>query len=340
MFSFNEPVPIRIRDVKNRVQDDAIYSAYCKEFTLKRKISSPFKRDINPSFHFFKGNNGIMWKDHSSGESGDCILFVKKLLVQQGFGRVTLQDTLQDISNRFNLGLGIGLREPITISRIKSSEKKDIKKHAQIDIIKKPFSSIEKEYWNLFNITLPYLKMYNVGAAKKVLLNGLVSHVTSETSPVFYYYFPITNNYKVYRPYAITQKKKWLSNTSSELDIQGMFQCRFGKRFIPLLILTKAMKEVIFWRTFGIDAIAIQGENHYYNTSFIEFIKTHCKNIISFYDRDLAGVKGTLNLRREYSIPGIFINKKYKQKNITDLWLVNPKEAMLLIKQIKQKYGI
>jgi hypothetical protein len=339
MFSFEDPIPIKIRDIKNRLSDEAIYSMYCRNFTTKAKIRSPFRNDRDPSFHFFEGSSGIMWKDHGSGESGGAILFVKNCLVKEGKSSVTLQETLQHISDTFGLGLGKGLKETITFKDKQFSEKKK-KPKAVIEVTRKPFSDIEKEYWNQFNITIPYLKMYHVGSAKEVRLNGNVSHITSDTSPVFFYYFPITNSYKIYRPYAITEKKKWLSNTSSEKDIQGLTQCRLKKRKTPLMIMTKAMKEVIFYRTFGIDAIAIQGENHYYNRSFMEFLKSRCDNIITFYDRDKAGVKGSLVLRRDYQIPGIFINKKHKAKNITDLWLINPKAAMEILKQLKQKYGI
>lgn len=338
MFSFEDPIPIRIRDIKYRLSDEVIYSRYCQNFTLKHKISSPFKIDRDPSFHFFVGNSGIMWKDHSTGDSGGVFLFVQKSLLKDGLA-ITMQETLQHISDSFGLGLGRGLKETVTFKNKEFSDKKK-KPKADIVVIKKPFSDIEREYWNQFNITMPYLKMYHVGSAQEVILNGIVSHITSDVSPVFYYYFPATNSYKVYRPYAKTEKKKWLANVSSEKDIQGLAQCRITKRKIPLLIMTKAMKEVIFYRTFGIDAIAIHGENHYYNSTMMAFLKKHCKNIISFYDRDKAGFKGALSLRKEYQIPGIFINKKHKKKNITDLWLTDPIEAMQILKQIKQEYGI
>lgn len=335
-FDFeNADVHVRRIDITSRLSDQMIYQRYCNRFTLKTKVRSPFRQDRSPSFGFFKTSNGILWKDLGNNEAGDVFLFVKKHLEQNGYGHLEYPEVYKIINQDFGLGIGKLLREPVQQFAPTSNEPiRSKKKKAQIRVLQKHFSLQELDYWNEYRIGYPYLKMYNVGAARTVYLNNKITHMTSVESPVFFYYFPLTDSVKVYRPFAKTEKKKWLSNVNSTADIQGWVQCNFGKKKIKTLVLTKAMKEVMFFRTFGIDAIAIQGEGHYYTVETINFLKEHCERLVSLYDRDKQGIKSSRFLWKTHKIIPFLIDKKFKAKNITDLWLTSPYDCYKIINRL------
>ena len=139
------------------------------------------------------------------------------------------------------------------------------------------------------------------------------------------------------------KKKKWLSNVSNNTDIQGYYQCNIKNTKPNLLILTKSMKECMFFYERGIYAMAINGENHQFNPLFIEHLKRHCKNIISFYDNDDSGIKGALDLKEKYNIDFFHIPKNIcpavNIKDITDMYkFFSKEEAEKIVNKLKENH--
>jgi hypothetical protein len=178
-------------------------------------------------------------------------------------------------------------------------------------------------YWvNRYGICPGILDAYHCGHAKEVWVTppGKATYlwgVSTETNPIFYFHFPRTNHIKCYAPFAKSKKNKWIMNCDNMTDIQGYYQLAIKDNRPKLIIPTKAMKEIMFYRSFHLDAIAIHGENHLFHPDFIRHIKKYSEKQLSIYDNDKAGKHAAWRLRKDTGIPAYFIEEA---KNITDLW--------------------
>jgi 5S rRNA maturation endonuclease (ribonuclease M5) len=149
-------------------------------------------------------------------------------------------------------------------------------------------------------------------------LNGNYFLSSSETSPIFGYYGGTNSDgNELWRIYMPTKKKyRFLSNWSAS-RIQGSTQLpKSGDH----CILIKSMKDLMLLDEFGITALSTISENVLISQSQFNKIETRfTKNILVFFDNDLAGVKGAKKYKKEYGIRCIFIKRKYA-KDLSDLY--------------------
>ncbi len=194
-------------------------------------------------------------------------------------------------------------------------------------------------FWSRLGITENILDAYHVGFATEVWLyisnNGSMTDMrwgrSTVEDPIFFYHFPESGHVKCYRPLTKDKKAKWISTANNDTDIQGLAQCDIEIRKPRLLVLVKSMKEVLFCRQFGIDAIAFHGENHIPTPEQIAYFRKYCGFLISLYDNDFAGIRGGIFLRNTYNIPNYFIPLCYGAKDPTDLYVKDAKRCLLLI---------
>ena len=81
MYNTNNVVErITLEEILNRTTEYDIYRLYIgKSFKIGHIMNSPLRNDKNPSFGIFKCNKSgdLLFKDHSTGEAGNCIKFVQ-----------------------------------------------------------------------------------------------------------------------------------------------------------------------------------------------------------------------------------------------------------------------
>src|SRR5690606_595581 len=126
-------------------------------------------------------------------------------------------------------------------------------------------------------------------------------------------------------------------NCNNLTDVQGYDQLSIKTTRPKLLIFTKAMKEILFYRSFGLNAIAIHGENHHFHPDFIRHIKKYSENQLSVYDNDFPGKRAAINLKTNTDIPAFIIKEA---KNITDLWEKDKKLVWKYINLLKENYQL
>ena len=90
-------------------------------------------------------------------------------------------------------------------------------------------------------------------------------------------------------------------------------------------------------REFGIDAMAIHGENSTYDQDFIRHIKKYCKNIMSLYDWDEAGYKASDKLLEKYQIIPIPKPNYLNCKDLSDCYRENSELTKQFIKTIYEQ---
>jgi DNA primase len=315
---------LSIDKIRSYTDDRTIYETYLHQpIKINRPISSPFREDKTPSFGFFITREGnIMFKDFSTGESGDVVKFVKQ------FYNLTYHKALEqiwkDVVAKTNKNLKKVEKNGATVAR----------KKAVIGVKRKYFTKTDDEYWSQFGITRDILKEYNVTPIEAFWVNELPqAFIYSKTCPMYAY--QIFDKFKIYRPYSKTKKDKWRSNCGM-YDIQG-FQQLPDKG--DLLIITKSLKDVMTLRANGYNSVSPQSEHSLIPQVIIDNLKSRFKNIIVFYDYDNGGVEGAKKMSDKYDIKSIFIEKHYLDiygiKDISDFRKeMGEKQTSELLKQL------
>jgi DNA primase len=285
---------ITLDRIQNTLNEIEIYNYYTnKKMALNKPMNSPLRSDNNPSFSLFRAKNGtILYKDFSTGESGNVIKFVK----------VYLNLTYGEALNR--IWTDLVTRNNGTFKRKKEPLKLPIKK--VISIKRKYLTKTDDDYWGQIGIDRDTLKLFKVFPINSYWVNDIEQKFKySDTQPMYAY--KIFNKFKIYRPFSLDKRDKWRS-TCSVYDIQGFEQ-------LPeqgsLLIITKSLKDVMVLKTLGYNAIAPSSENTTIPAVIIDHLRTRFKKLVIFYDYDEGGIKGATTLSEKYNLPKVFIPKKY-----------------------------
>ena len=289
-------------DLFDKVTEYDIYAHYIGSFKIGTVFSSPLReKDNNPSFGIFisRRTGSLLYKDLSTGDSGNCIKFVKQLF------KLT---TYKDVYDKINIDMQTESRTLINTN----SNKKVNKKTKHISIKRRSFSVNDLLYWKQYGITEELLKLYNVFSISAFFIDDIVCKLYTSDEPMFAY--KIFNHFKIYRPLS-AKKEKWFSNTT-EFDLQGYEQL---PSFDDVLIITKALKDVMSLRMLGYNAVAPLCETSIIPNKIMLELTKRFKTIIVLYDRDRAGFNGTKSLLRRYNyLDFLFVNKKYGTKDISD----------------------
>lgn len=137
------------------------------------------------------------------------------------------------------------------------------------------------------------------------------------------YAYKVYNNFKIYRPLA-DKYTKWRNNLT-DYDIQGYEQL---PQKGDILFITKSMKDVMCLYEMGYPAISPSSESTFIPKDVLEQLKTRFKRIIILFDRDVAGVKRSRKLSQETGLEAMFINKKFKAKDVSDAVKANSFEEI------------
>jgi hypothetical protein len=304
--------------VLSKLSDQQIIEYYLNiKLQYSNLISSPFRRDRNPSFGIKYVGDKFIAKDFSTNETFDCFSIVQKLY------NCNFQEALKIISNDFKLK-DISTNATRMLFNSSDSIKLSVKKNI-ITIESQDYTLVDKEYWGQYYIDIDTLKLFNVYSCKYVWLNGSLCRIYNRNNPVYAYEF--NQSYKIYCPLTKNKKTKWLFS-GSQNDIEGYnyFKTKCfldpSKKFTSenILIITKSLKDVMCLYKLGYQSISLQGEmNSLSNKIYEELKQNGIEHIYSLYDNDKSGKQGTAHLTNTYKdiIPK-FIPDEYGVKDISD----------------------
>jgi|19_taG_2_1085344.scaffolds.fasta_scaffold00231_25 hypothetical protein len=310
-FSTKNVTELTIKEILKRISEYDIFKYYVGKDFKMGSISSPFRKDRNPSFDIYPSRGTvrkIMYKDHTTGDTGSCFDLVM-IMHAVGFGKA-----LDIINHDFNLELGSNYKSISPskgfVGKVNNVDISKLEVETKIRVVRRDWnSSIDKEYWSQYGITCKTLKLFNVAPLEAYFINNRCFRL-SKRSCVYCYYFG-NYKYKILQP---TSNLKWLSNASFDI-IQGW-------HMLPekgdLLIITKSLKDVMVFYELGISAIAPQGEGVIPSEKVINELKKRFDTIVSNYDFDRVGIKGALKMRRLYNIPAYMFNASYDVKDVSD----------------------
>ncbi len=316
---------------KKLVSEDALfryidhYDVYAKyipdqEVTFGKNIYSPLrKRESNPSFGFFTGENGVMcFNDMTLKQMGNSVKFTMMLFNLSYFEALSKIATDFDMADDFIVKKFNKQNYGETINTCKDQVMS--KTMYKFDLAKKRrnWQNYDLEFWKQYGISLETLKKYNVEPISHVFINGAAVSV-EKYAYCFIEHKDNKETYKIYQPFS--KDYKWL-NSHNDSVWQGWQQ-------LPLkgevLIITKSLKDVMcINEVLGYDAVALQSENVLPKQNVITELKKRFEVIILFYDNDYDkeinwGKEFSNRLAEEFLLFDICIDEKYKSKDFSDL---------------------
>lgn len=303
------PDNITLDWILSKVTEYDIYAKYIGQFKVGMIYNSPFRKDKNPSFgiYYSKRTKQLLFKDHGTGECGNVIKFVSLFT-----GKTEYNDILSDIVDKLNI---------TNNTKLVSSKQYISPTETVIGVVRQEFTDVDINYWKQFNISINTLKKFNVNSIKYYLCNGIVKGTYKRENPMYAY--KVYNNFKIYRPLA-DKYTKWRNNLT-DYDIQGYEQL---PQKGDILFITKSMKDVMCLHEMGIPAVSPSSESTFLPKDVLKQLKTRFKRIIILFDRDVAGVKRSRKLSQETGLEAMFINKKFKAKDVSDAVKVNSFEEI------------
>ena len=303
------PDNITLDWILSKVTEYDIYAKYIGQFKVGMIYNSPFRKDKNPSFgiYYSKRTKQLLFKDHGTGECGNVIKFVSLFT-----GKTEYNDILHDIVDNLNI---------TNNTKLVSSKQYIPPTETVIGVVRQEFTDVDINYWKQFNISINTLKKFNVNSIKYYLCNGIVKGTYKRENPIYAY--KVYSNFKIYRPLA-DKYTKWRNNLT-DYDIQGYEQL---PQKGDILFITKSMKDVMCLHEMGYPAVSPSSESTFLPKDVLEQLKTRFKRIIILFDRDAAGVKRSRKLSRETGLEAMFINKKFKAKDVSDAVKANSFEEI------------
>lgn len=303
------------------LKDVDVYRYYTgKEVDLNTRISSPLRKDENPSFGYFIGNSGeICFKDFVLG-AGDFVKFVEWMF------NLTFFEALSKIVIDFDLDYHFMYKHDIPkTDRVYdptdfSSRENLLKNSEKFRLGKKsrPFTAQDYAYWYSYGIGAQTLEKYNVEAIDYIFVNGKPFYV----SKYGYAYTEMKDNkpsFKIYQPF--NDKFKWLNNHNDSVW-QGWSQLpETGKE----LVITKSLKDVMALdNVVGIPAVSLQSESVKPKKHIIDELKERFTIIYILYDNDFDkptnwGRKLGSDLAVEFGFTWLEIPTKWQSKDFSDL---------------------
>lgn len=311
MFNFdNASLQITKEEILKYITELQILEYYCSNYqSLDSSFKSEFYTDKNGSCRIVISASGIpYYKDFGNGD-----YFLAFDYVSRKYGS-NYHETCNIIANDFGLKrTNLNVTPQLLLA---NDTPKLVKTKSNIQVIVKPFSLIDYEYWNQYGISLTTLQFFNVKAVSHVYLHKRDKHYVFEyrhNQPLYSYRFYKNNTeyLKIYNPYSITKEGKWLSNVGSD--------CLQGYDQLPatgdLLIITKSLKDVLCFYELGISAVGLQAETNKMSKKSFDELSNRFKRVILLLDNDDQGYNSTCEFLLTYDIEFFFIPT---EKDISD----------------------
>jgi hypothetical protein len=302
------------------LDEDGAYLQYCGYSpALSKKFLSPFQKENNPSFYFYRATNprfDYYYVCYSTGNKGDLITLCTQLF----------NDTYGEAVNRlirdgFAKGDYINSKSVTSIPRkLPNKNPNQYKKNTDIKVVTRDFSKIDIEYWNQYGLDTAFLEKHNVKPCTEVWFNkdgNWRIWIKGDNIPVYRYLFG--DRYKIYNPTNYKNVGNWLSNVHGEI-IQGL-------QYLPkdggeLLIITKSYKDVLLLRkTFDIDSIAFQSEQIIPRSEIVNYFLDKYAYVYLLYDNDIPGKNASDRFIAKYpTITNIMVPEESGSKDISDYY--------------------
>lgn len=307
--------------------EEQIFAYYIGSFIYKKKLfRSNLRKDNNPTCSLYRNkSNTLIYKDFATGQSLNAFGYVMELF------HCTYPEALRIIANDFGLIKDSNIKK--NKGKIISKEfKVEEKEFSKIQVEIQDFTDLELKWWSKYGITKDILNKFNVYSCKHVFLNDQLIAESKQHCPIFGYYGKKYQGLELWRCYFPKNKScKFIGNWPTK-KIQGFDNIpKQGK----LLVITKAMKDVLTLYSLGISAIAPCSETQFLSETVLEDLKKRFSYIVVLFDNDYTGITFMNRLKKKYpELLYTWIPRKLEAKDISDYYAkYGKKKTQQLIKQ-------
>lgn len=268
---------IHFENILDKVDPYYVYRYYLgKDFSTRKNVSSPFRKDDCPSFRIKVGTDGTLFhKDYGDAtKAGNCINFVQQLY------KVSYKEAIEKIEHDFGIKKTDKTYERI-IGDFKKPENLTPKEPDVIEVVTRPFTKEELQYWKQYEITESELRENDVYSIKELWKNG---ELKPDSNIRFAYkYDPF---WKIYRPY-VDKKWKWIWNNTPNDRMYGLDKC-IGR---DKVLVTKSHKDYLVLSSIYPWVCSTQNESEVaINQVNIELLQKS-QEVYLVFDNDDAGVR-------------------------------------------------
>ena len=322
MLDFTIQPKITKEFLLSKNSEETYMSFYLGVPVKKGLFRSSLRQDNHNTCSFFRGKSGTLYfKDFATGQ---CLDFVNVYMTRFG---CNYYEALKGIARDFGYIKG---GSPTKAIKIQPKFEGDKQTFIQVEV--KNFSEQELKWWNSYGITENILKKFCVYSCKTVFLNGNICAQSSQSCPIYGYYFGKRENIELWKIYFPSRKEYRFINNLSTKVVQGYKQLpKNGK----LLVITKSQKDLMCLYSFGIPAIAASSETTFIPDKMYEELKERFTHIVLLYDNDLTGIRFTNKIRKQYKLNAVIIPRKYEAKDISDFYRKYGREKT---KELIKKY--
>lgn len=293
----------------------------------KRKVSSPFAPDKDPSFRFYPENGSQKYKCGSSGKQGDVWQFVADL--NEIDCKLDFKKVLEVIASEMNIVMNNNKRienKPKTIGKssvtetqppLQAPNEKNASSSKKLIVSKREFTPLDLEYWNKLGVKLPVLQKFNI--------YSISNYCWSEKKPIYTkkecvaFAIDLDGQIKLYVPNQPNAGIKKNVLPAFKTGIYGFEQLGTEKK--EAIIICAGEKDTIVANSRGFNAVTFGSESGHPKPEQIELLMQHCNTLFVCYDNDEAGEKGRNALvKRFQSIIPLQLpeNQNIKGYDITD----------------------
>jgi hypothetical protein len=285
-------------ELYQRISGEEILKRYLGVEYVPSLIHSPLRNDEHRSFSLFTKDNGVvLFKDHSSGLSGDTVMLLSMLW------NCSREEAVNRIWNECNCSSRerVSLHQPSVVPTSIQFKTRNWEQH---DI----------DFWGKYGITMPWLKKARIiPISHFVLIKG--SNNVIFKADEYAYVFYSDNGVKIYQPYSVTAK--WFS-TQKGGNVQ-LFDCL--PQFGDIVCVCSSMKDALcLWANTGIPSIAPQSEGISLPLSVVQDLNLRFTHRYIMYDNDIAGIGYAKEAAKETGFTNVLLPKFEGGKDISDYY--------------------
>ena len=305
--------------ILDRITQEQIMEKYLAPYGVTqvqttKQILSPFRKESTPSCGFYYNETGrLRVRDLGGTFWGDCFDVVAWHLKVDSSQKRAFQLIIHTKAKDFRIHKYKDNTEVTNYDTITTSffKKRKTKKPKLIfKIIPRQLNYHDLNYWKKFNITPNLINKGKVYCADEIHMSrdnmNFIKIYTYSTKDPSYCYFGgkenSIDNWKIYYPFRKKGEQRFHSNSSF---LQGKHLITCGR----VGIITKAYKDVLSFRSFGLQAVAPPAESVLLTKEDYWFMKTKFDFLISCMDYDKTGKAMAVKLYKTYGIsPFMFTN--------------------------------
>lgn len=323
---------LSLDDIMSRTTEFDILNYYFNVSNIPQVISSPFRKDNNPSFGIYTTDGiKVKYTDFATKEHGGIIdMLMKYWGVSYSSVLKRIWEDLPNFSNsstyrKSNIG-----NTPVHITS-----------NSELEVRIREWEKHDIEYWKSYGVTLEWLKHADVYPVSHKVLIKDEKRYTFKAEKYAYVYVEKKEGrvaLKLYQPYS--KRFKWLSKHDKSVISLWTKIPEYGDKVCICSSLKDAL--CLSCQT-GIPALAIQGEGYSMSNTAISELKRRYNKVFICLDNDEPGIKDARKLSEETGFTNVVLPNINNSKDISDLFksLKDPlKFKGIMLNLFKEKESI